>query len=54
MKIVGLILFNKNKKARIFKCKVCGREFYVPHDVYKVNCPCGVMGYSEEKKGENV
>lgn len=34
--------------ARIFKCKVCEREFYVPSDVYTVNCPCGANGYSDE------
>jgi len=35
-------------KSRFFKCKSCGREFYVPYDIYTVNCPCGETGYSYE------
>lgn len=34
------------KKPRKFKCIICEREFLVPHDVYRVNCPCGAIGYS--------
>ena len=46
----------EGNRCRIFKCKICEREFYVPHNIYTVNCPCGATGYSEElvKEKEEV
>ena len=57
--MIGVYRNNKNKgdetmeikeirKPNYFKCKICGREFYVPYNVYTVNCPCGSTGYSEK------
>jgi len=44
----------KMEKCRFFKCKSCGKSFYVPKDVDIVNCPCGEHGYSEEISIKNA
>ena len=40
------------RKPNYFKCKICGLKFYVPYNVYTVNCPCGSTGYSEKNNEE--
>ncbi|MBA7552585.1 hypothetical protein ES705_45154 [subsurface metagenome] len=42
------------EKCRFFKCKFCGKSFYVPKDIDMVNCPCGQHGYSEEISIKNA
>ena len=44
----------KIMKCRIFKCEDCKREFYVPDNIYIVNCPCGAKGYSDEVKDKSL